>query len=210
MKKGFITLISIFMLSYLVFSTSITHASPNNLYSDNLVEIDQNYIEELSKETGVDFSTVNMENFEEEFSFLVNDPVFRQLEERLVLDSQEVYIHEGEVAGQWVPLIAGPVRVLASKVGKKVMGKAWKVAKPHVTKAMKNLKRYKFYSKPKSGRYIGIIDKKSKKKQKTIFALDYHKYSVKGKRTTKPVLHYHKAPNLKTHYNIYPRKPKMK
>lgn len=46
------------------------------------------------------------------------------------------------------------------------MNKAWSIAKPHVNKALKDARRYKFYINTKSGRYIGIIDTKYTKKEK--------------------------------------------
>lgn len=95
---------------------------------------------------------------------------------------------------------------LGNQYGFYSYSKGWKF---HVNKALKDAKRHKFYINTKSGRYIGIIDTKSKKKEKTIFALDYHKYKVNHKSTTEPVLHYHLGTNLNIHYPIYPANPKF-
>ncbi|WP_078378712.1 hypothetical protein [Sutcliffiella halmapala] len=206
MKKFF----SVFLASIMLLSVLLpSYSSASNIdVSVNYVDIDEHFIKELTEESGTDFTDVDLTNFEEEYAFLLNDPVFRELEEYLVLNEQDVILDDNEVTGQWVPLAAAAIRLLAGKVGTKAIDKAWKIAKPHVDKALKDLDRYKFVVNTKNGRYLGIIDTKSKSKDKTVFALDYHQFKEGNKRTKDDVLHYHVIPNIKAHHIIYPSDPK--
>ncbi|UZM97520.1 hypothetical protein OL548_20465 [Lysinibacillus sp. MHQ-1] len=69
------------------------------------------------------------------FSFLVNDITFNEMEEYLVLTGQDVNLEEYTVQAQWVPVVAGALRLLTSKVGKEGMQKGWAIAKPYVKKS---------------------------------------------------------------------------
>ncbi|MCY8008779.1 hypothetical protein MOF38_14450 [Bacillus haynesii] len=53
----------------------------------------------------------------EEFDFLIEDPVFQQLEQ--VLAEQEV--KDAEIKPMWVPIVATALRVLISKVSRSGM-----------------------------------------------------------------------------------------
>lgn len=50
-------------------------------------------------------------------------------------------------------------------LGETAVNRAWAIAKPHVNKALKDPKCYTYYINSDSGRYLGTVDKKSKKKQ---------------------------------------------
>ncbi|MGS0904564.1 hypothetical protein ACVA6F_10135 [Bacillus altitudinis] len=83
-------------------------------------------IEQVYEDTSIDVS-----NFNKEFDFLLNDPVFIELEETLALQSQNAELKEDSVTGQWIPVVAAALRLLISQVGKKGMQKGWKVARPY-------------------------------------------------------------------------------
>ncbi|MEK5184598.1 hypothetical protein [Solibacillus sp. FSL W7-1324] len=206
MKKFLSIFLASIMLVAFLLPTDSTATSHD--FSINQISIDTSMVQQITEESGTDFTDVDLTNFEQDFAFLLNDPVFKEMEEYLVLNSQEVIIDETEVAGQWIPIAAAGIRLLAGKVGTKAIDKAWDIAKPHVKKALDDVDRYKFIVNIKNGRYLGIIDTKSKSKDKTIFALDYHQFKEGSKRTVDDVLHYHITPNIKEHHVIYPTDPK--
>lgn len=93
---------------------------------------------------------------------------------------------------------------------KSVVNKAWSITKPHLQKAVKDLKRYQLAgpNERSGGRIIAIIDTKLSDKDKRIFGLDYDIIWEKGKGRTKvKVLHYHVYPKMKEHYFIWPTNP---
>ncbi|MGD6847296.1 hypothetical protein [Rossellomorea aquimaris] len=150
-------------------------------------------LEELSDYYNEDLTDVNINDFEEEFETLINDPVFSEMEEVMALQEAEALVADAEVNAQWVPVVAAALRVLVSKVGKKGMQKGWSVARPHIEKALKNLNKY-YIDGPSGGRIIQVRNKSDKK---PIFRLDYHYIDGKG-----PYLHYHVAPNMKAHHHL--------
>ncbi|MCM3169666.1 hypothetical protein [Peribacillus frigoritolerans] len=148
-------------------------------------------VEQLSEYYNTNLESVNIENFEEEYEFLTTDEIFNQMEEIVAIQEVEAALSQEEVNAQWVPVAAAAIRVLTSKVGKKGMEKGWKIARPHIEKALKNLTKYKIDG-PSGGR---IIQVRLKSNSQPIFRLDYHYIDGKG-----PYLHYHVSPNMKTHH----------
>ncbi|TWK86529.1 hypothetical protein CHCC20333_1636 [Bacillus paralicheniformis] len=136
--------------------------------------------------------SLDNEKFEKEFDFLIEDPVFQQLEQ--VLAEQEV--KAAEIKPMWVPIVATALRVLISKVGRSGMKKGWAIARPYVEKALKAPSKYKIDGPGGGGR---IIQVRLKSTGKPIFRLDY--YPVKTGGPYK--LHYHVPPNMKKHHIIF-------
>ncbi|MEC2046249.1 hypothetical protein PQS30_06805 [Bacillus licheniformis] len=139
-----------------------------------------------------DIQSLDNEEFEKEFDFLIEDPVFQQLEQ--VLAEQEV--KDAEIKPMWVPIVATALRVLISKVGRSGMKKGWAIARPYVEKALKAPSKYKIDGPGGGGR---IIQVRLKSTGKPIFRLDY--YPVKTGGPYK--LHYHVPPNMKKHHIIF-------
>ncbi|MDE1362859.1 MULTISPECIES: hypothetical protein [Bacillus] len=139
-----------------------------------------------------EIQSLNNEEFEKEFDFLVEDPVFQQLEQTLA--KQEV--KEAEIKPMWIPIVAAALRVLISKVGRSGMKKGWAIARPYVQKALKAPGKYKIDGPGGGGR---IIQVRLKSTGKPIFRLDY--YPVKTGGSYK--LHYHVPPNMKKHHIIF-------
>ncbi|MBW4884238.1 hypothetical protein QNH18_03100 [Bacillus paralicheniformis] len=139
-----------------------------------------------------DIQSLDNEKFEKEFDFLIEDPVFQQLEQ--VLAEQEV--KDAEIKPMWVPIVATALRVLISKVGRSGMKKGWAIARPYVEKALKAPSKYKIDGPGGGGR---IIQVRLKSTGKPIFRLDY--YPVKTGGPYK--LHYHVPPNMKKHHIIF-------
>ncbi|WP_307894475.1 hypothetical protein [Bacillus swezeyi] len=139
-----------------------------------------------------DIQSLNNEEFEKEFDFLIEDPVFQQLEQTLA--KQEV--KEAEIKPMWIPIVAAALRVLISKVGRSGMKKGWAIARPYVQKALKAPSKYKIDGPGGGGR---IIQVRLKSSGKPIFRLDY--YPVKTGGPYK--LHYHVPPNMKKHHIIF-------
>ncbi|MGF7531220.1 hypothetical protein ABI953_17505 [Bacillus paralicheniformis] len=139
-----------------------------------------------------DIQSLDNEKFEKEFDFLIEDPVFQQLEQ--VLAEQE--IKDAEIKPMWVPIVATALRVLISKVGRSGMKKGWAIARPYVEKALKAPSKYKIDGPGGGGR---IIQVRLKSTGKPIFRLDY--YPVKTGGPYK--LHYHVPPNMKKHHIIF-------
>ncbi|MFT0827208.1 hypothetical protein VSK91_22575, partial [Bacillus swezeyi] len=133
-----------------------------------------------------DIQSLDNEEFEKEFDFLIEDPVFQQLERTLA--KQEV--KEAEIKPMWIPIVAAALRVLISKVGRSGMKKGWAIARPYVQKALKAPSKYKIDGPGGGGR---IIQVRLKSSGKPIFRLDY--YPVKTGGSYK--LHYHVPPNMK-------------
>ena len=172
-----------------VYAESVTSLDSKLVVSDQLIE-------QVYEDTGIDVSNVDVSNFNKEFDFLLNDPVFIELEETLALQSQNVELKEDSVTGQWIPVVAAALRLLISQVGKKGMQKGWKVARPYVQKALKAPQNYIIDGPGSGGR---IIQVRSKKTKKPLFRLDYA--PIKHGRPA--VLHYHVPPNLKDHHVIF-------
>ncbi|MFO6495595.1 MULTISPECIES: hypothetical protein [Bacillus] len=139
-----------------------------------------------------DIQSFNNEEFEKEFDFLIEDPIFQLLEQ--VLAKQEV--KDAEIKQMWIPVVAAALRVLMSKVGRSGMKKGWAIARPHVQKALKAPSKYKIDGPGGGGR---IIQVRLKSTGKPIFRLDY--YPVKTGGPYK--LHYHVPPNMKKHHIIF-------
>ncbi|MFT0803199.1 hypothetical protein VSK90_18185 [Bacillus swezeyi] len=139
-----------------------------------------------------DIQSLDNEEFEKEFDFLIEDPVFQQLERTLA--KQEV--KEAEIKPMWIPIVAAALRVLISKVGRSGMKKGWAIARPYVQKALKAPSKYKIDGPGGGGR---IIQVRLKSSGKPIFRLDY--YPVKTGGSYK--LHYHVPPNMKKHHIIF-------
>lgn len=196
MKK----VLGIFLSVVLFFSfLSPSLASANTVEGSDVIVDDgtvltESVVEEVSENTGIDVSDVNLSTYEEEFSFLTNDPVFMELEEHLILTDQDVSIEENVVSGQWVPVAAAAIRLLTSKVGKKGMEKGWALARPYVQKFLDAPSKYDLDGPGSGGRIIQL----RKKGSTTLFRLDY----APIKHGTAPVLHYHVPPNLNAHYII--------
>lgn len=139
-----------------------------------------------------EIQSLNNEEFEKEFDFLIADPVFQELEQELA--KQEV--KEAEIKPMWIPIVAAALRVLISKVGRSGMKKGWAIARPYVQKALKAPSKYKIDGPGGGGR---IIQVRLKSTGKPIFRLDY--YPVKTGGPYK--LHYHVPPNMKKHHIIF-------
>lgn len=164
---------------------------------DGIIE---EYIPEIN--IGVDLSNVDVsgfdfKNFEEEYDFLVNDPVFLQLEAEVSKPRVEYIIEKNPFTGELIvkkeilpAIVLGALRVLISKVGRKAADRAWAVARPHVQKALNYPKQYIL----EAGKGGMIIQVRSKANGTRVFALDYHYIDGKG-----PILHYHSPPNVKDH-----------
>ena len=124
MKK----VLSIFLSVVLFFAfVSPSLASTNTSEGSDVIVDDgtvlkESVVEEVSETTGIDVSDVNLSTYEEDFSFLTNDPVFMELEEHLILTDQDVSIEENSVSGQWVPVAAAAIRLLTSTGWKKRHG----------------------------------------------------------------------------------------
>ncbi|KAA6452719.1 hypothetical protein [Bacillus swezeyi] len=139
-----------------------------------------------------DIQSLDNEEFEKEFDFLIEDPVFQQLEQALA----EQEVKDAEIKPMWIPVVAAALRVLISKVGRSGMKKGWAIARPHVQKALKAPSKYKIDGPGGGGR---IIQVRLKSSGKPIFRLDY--YPVKSGGSYK--LHYHVPPNMKKHHIIF-------
>ncbi|WP_457983285.1 hypothetical protein ACQ9QD_02855 [Bacillus paralicheniformis] len=162
---------------------------------NTLNEIFQKNIDGISSISTInkkDIQSLDNEEFEKEFDFLIEDPVFQQLEQ--VLAEQE--IKDAEIKPMWVPIVATALRVLISKVGRSGMKKGWAIARPYVEKALKAPSKYKIDGPGGGGR---IIQVRLKSTGKPIFRLDY--YPVKTGGPYK--LHYHVPPNMKKHHIIF-------
>lgn len=158
----------------------------------------QEYTSEVLPE-GVESETevyVSNESFEKEFAFLVNDPVFIEMEEYLVLTGQDTNISDSTVQARWIPLVAQALRLLTSKVGKEGMQKGWAIARPYVKKALDNIDDYVIDGPGGGGR---IIQVRKKAGGAPIFRLDYYPVKVGGDYK----LHYHVPPNMSVHHIIF-------
>ncbi|MFZ3591895.1 hypothetical protein ACOI1C_22485 [Bacillus sp. DJP31] len=102
-----------------------------------------------------------------------------------------------------VVVLAVVLRHVIAKVGKKAAQKALTISRPYVNQALKDVKRYDLRLFSSKSRLIAVIDKRSTKKDKTIFALDYHPYTEGSYKSNGSELHYHIGTNLKKHYRIY-------
>lgn len=183
--------------SILIFSMCFSSLGFINISAqENTYASNEAVANEVKKETGVDVFDVNLENFEEEFNFLVNDPVFIELEEYLVLSGQDVTFSDSSVQGQWIPIVAQALRLLTSKVGKEGMQKGWALARPYVKKALDAPSLYELDGPGSGGR---IIQVRNKKGGSVVFRLDYFPIKHGGDY----YLHYHVPPNLKEHHIIF-------
>ncbi|KAA6472275.1 hypothetical protein [Bacillus swezeyi] len=149
-------------------------------------------ISSISSLNKKDIQSLNNEDFEKEFDFLIEDPVFQQLEQTLA----EQEVKDAEIKPMWIPVVAAALRVLISKVGRSGMKKGWAIARPHVQKALKAPSKYKIDGPGGGGR---IIQVRLKSSGKPIFRLDY--FPVKSGGPYK--LHYHVPPNMKKHHIIF-------
>ncbi|MBJ8055910.1 hypothetical protein JDS87_29510 [Bacillus cereus] len=178
-------------------------------FVDATVELDNDTVVEEyvpEEDGGIDLSNVDVSNFdsegfETEYDFLVNDPVFLQLEEELSKPRVEYVIEKNPFTGELVvkeevlpALVIGALRVLTSKVGRTAADKGWKIARPYVQKALNAPSKY-ILDGPSGTR---IIQVRSKATKQVIFRLDYGPVHNKG-----PYLHYHVSPNLKDHHIIW-------
>lgn len=190
---GFKKIIASILIFAMFFSSLgiTTIFAQENTYANN-----EAIANEVKEETGVDVFDVSLENYEEEFSFLVNDPVFIELEEYLVLSGQDAAFSDSSVQGQWVPIVAQALRLLTSKVGKEGMERGWKIARPYVQKALDAPSLYELDGPGSGGR---IIQVRNKKGGSVVFRLDYFPVKHGGKN----YLHYHVPPNLKEHHIIF-------
>ncbi|MDM5350089.1 hypothetical protein ACE1MS_10155 [Lysinibacillus sp. fkY74-1] len=179
--------------SFLVLTLVISTFSFSNVYAQENTE---ELAEKVKQDTGVDVSEVSLENFEYDFSFLVNDITFNEMEEYLVLTGQDVNLEEYTVQAQWVPVVAGALRLLTSKVGKEGMQKGWAIAKPYVKKALDYADDYVIDGPGGGGR---IIQVRKKKGGAPIFRLDYYPIKTGGDYK----LHYHVEPDMKEHHVIF-------
>ncbi|QIW22199.1 hypothetical protein [Bacillus thuringiensis] len=165
--------------------------------NDGIVE---EYIPEIN--LGVDLSNVDVssfdfENFQKEYDFLVNDPVFLQLEAEVSKPRVEYITEKNPFTGELIvkeeilpAIVVGALRILVSKVGRKAADRAWAVARPYVQKALNSPRQYIL----EAGKGGMIIQVRSKATGKRVFALDYHYIDGKG-----PILHYHSPPNVNDH-----------
>ncbi|TNP00406.1 hypothetical protein [Bacillus pacificus] len=196
MKKKFITgmISAALLLSFTL--PSIADASieteEDGIVTEYIPEINLGI--DLSK---VDTSDFDFENFEKEYGFLVNDPVFLQLEEEVSKLRVESVVEKNPFTGELVvkqeilpAIVLGALRVLVSKVGRTAADKAWAVARPYVQKALNSPKQYILEA--AKGRMI--IQVRSKATGNRVFAIDYHYIDGKG-----PILHYHSPPNVGAH-----------
>ncbi len=134
--------------------------------------------------------------FEKDFPFLANDPVFLELEATLANGQFETEMTDGPVIQQRAlpAIVIGALRILTSKVGRQAADKAWAIARPHIQKALSAPSKF-IIDGPDGGK---IIQVRSKATKKPIFRLDYHYIDGKG-----PYLHYHVPPNMKAHHFIW-------
>ncbi|MCA1060305.1 hypothetical protein LCL96_15305 [Rossellomorea aquimaris] len=189
MKKCIVVLLSLVLF--------LSTLSPSVLASDTEETfVDEEVIESLYETTGVDVSNVDLNKYEEDFDFLVNDEVFLQFEEHMILTDQDTVLEESSVQGQWVPIAAAAIRLLTSKVGREGMKKGWAIARPYVEKAIKAPSTYILEGAGGGGR---IIQVRLKKTGSVVFRLDYFPIKTGGSN----VLHYHVPPNLKTHHKVF-------
>ncbi|MDP7981532.1 hypothetical protein [Bacillus multifaciens] len=196
--SGLFSFVLLFSFIFPTF-TDASVTSENENTNENIVE---NYVEEdygidLSK---VDVSNFNFEEFEKDYDFLVNDPVFVKLEEEISKPRVEHIIEKNPFTGELIvkeevlpAIVIGALRVLTSKVGRNAADKAWKIARPYVQKALDAPSKY-IIDGPSGGK---IIQVRSKATKQPIFRLDYHYIDGKG-----PYLHYHVAPNMNKHYYL--------
>lgn len=178
-------------------------------FVDATVELnDDTIVEEYVPEEdgGIDLSNVDVSNFdfekfENEYDFLVTDPVFLQLEGELSKPRVEYVIEKNPLTGELIvkqeilpALVIGALRVLTSKVGRTAADKGWKIARPYVQKALNAPSKY-ILEGPSGTK---IIQVRSKATKQVIFRLDYGPVYHKG-----PYLHYHVPPNLNDHHIIW-------
>ena len=190
MKKCILLLLSL-VLIFSTISPSISSAIEKEEGT-----VSQKIPDEVSATTDVDVSDVNLQSFEKDFDFLLQDQVFRQFEEHLLLTGQDVDNLETSVQGQWVPIAAAAIRLLTSKVGREGMKKGWALARPYVDKAIKAPNTYILEGAGGGGR---IIQVRLRKTGAVVFRLDYFPIKTGGPN----VLHYHIPPNLKNHYKVF-------
>lgn len=102
MKNKLILVVLSFILCFSavtpVYAESVTSQDSELVVSDQLIE-------QVYEDTGIDVSNVDVSNFNKEFDFLLNDPVFIELEETLALQSQNAELKEDSVTGQWIPVV---------------------------------------------------------------------------------------------------------
>ncbi|MGE6347135.1 hypothetical protein ACQKIY_17085 [Bacillus mycoides] len=178
-------------------------------FVDATVELnDDTIVEEYVPEEdgGIDLSNMDVSNFdfekfENEYDFLVTDPVFLQLEGELSQPRVEYVIEKNPLTGELIvkqeilpALVIGALRVLTSKVGRTAADKGWKIARPYVQKALNAPSKY-ILEGPSGTK---IIQVRSKATKQVIFRLDYGPVKNKG-----PYLHYHVPPNLNYHHIIW-------
>ncbi|MGW6191537.1 hypothetical protein ACWFRC_12550 [Bacillus cereus] len=158
---------------------------------------------ELNDDTIVEEYVPNFdfEKFENEYDFLVTDPVFLQLEGELSKPRVEYVIEKNPLTGELIvkqeilpALVIGALRVLTSKAGRTAADKGWKIARPYVQKALDAQNKYILEGPYKTR----IIQVRSKVTKKVLFRLDYGPVKNKG-----PYLHYHVPPNLNDHHIIW-------
>ncbi len=160
-------------------------------FVDATVELnDDTIVEEYVPEEdgGIDLSNVDVSNFdfekfENEYDFLVTDPVFLQLEGELSKPRVEYVIEKNPLTGELIvkqeilpALVIGALRVLTSKVGRTAADKGWKIARPYVQKALNAPSKY-ILEGPSGTK---IIQVRSKATKQVIFRLDYGPVYHKG------------------------------
>lgn len=182
---------------FLVIILSIYSFTPSlpALADNSPVDLADSIVEDITESTGVDVSNQDLTKFDEDFNFLIEDPVFLEMEEFLILDEQDISVYEDGVQGQWVPIAAAAIRLLTSKVGRAGMQRGWALARPHVQKALNAPKNYILEGSGSGGR---IIQVRNRKGGSVVFRLDYFPVKHGGK----DYLHYHVPPNLSTHHII--------
>lgn len=163
-----------------------------NVNEEDLNSTPETNLEGGSSITNEENRNFDNEQFEKEYDFLVEDPVFQQLEQKVI----EQEVSEAEIKPMWIPVVAAALRLLISKVGRQGMQKGWAIARPHVEKALKAPSKFTIDGPGGGGR---IIQVRQKSNGSPIFRLDY--YPVKTGGSFK--LHYHVPPNMKDHHIIF-------
>ncbi|WP_226620039.1 hypothetical protein [Cytobacillus firmus] len=192
--KKFVTIVLTFVMLFSILSPTISGAETSEVIVDEGLVLEDTVVEEITETTGIDVSGQDLTTYEEDFDFLVNDPIFMEMEEHFILTDQDVSIEDNSVSGQWIPVAAAAIRLLTSKVGKKGMEKGWALARPYVKKFVDAPSKYDLDGPGSGGRIIQL----RKKGSTTLFRLDY----APIKHGRDPVLHYHVPPNLKDHHVI--------
>lgn len=117
--KKFVTIVLTFVMLLSILSPTISGAETSEVIVDEGLVLEDTVVEEITETTGIDVSGQDLTTYEEDFDFLVNDPIFMEMEEHFILTDQDVSIEDNSVSGQWIPVAAAAIRLLTSKLVKR-------------------------------------------------------------------------------------------